>query len=880
MAKIRVYELAKELGETSKELVELAKSMNLDVKSHMSVISEGEADKIKNKVITKSAKKVSQKKPMDVKKDSPVNDSSGSDSNLNKDKVDQSEKKKIKISVRSIRKPAQNPQSNVNNKTKGFDKKTSNNNRLSNNRSQKTFNAKEQADSIKRRQNQEIYEKNLEKNLNPQKEFDAKQAKKRHFDNKIKKTESKLVVDQQKEKKQVNVNESQPREIKQMENYDAVNNKTEKNSSRKEFTKPDLKKENQSGEFWKKSSNKKKAVQIDNTFDKRPGRKTFKTKNKVKPKVAVTVRKEKPLPDVLQYTEGMNAQDLGKILHREPTEIVKKLFMLGIMTNQNQSLNDETIELLATDYGIESKKIIPEDIGDLDKYFDIEDSDEKDLQKRPPVVTIMGHVDHGKTTLLDRLRHTHVTEGEAGGITQHIGAYQVEIQGRLITFLDTPGHEAFTEMRARGADITDLIILVVAADDGVMPQTIEAINHAKAADVPVIVAVNKIDKPGANPNHVMEQLSEYGLIPEDWGGDTIFVNISAKSGENIDEILEMINLQADILELKANPNRKAVGTVIEAKLDKGRGPVSTLLVQEGTLKIGDPLVVGNTFGRVRSMTNDRGRRVKSATPSTPVEITGLNAVPDSADRFVVFDDEKTSRQVGEERAKRAELNERQQMNHVTIDNLFDSMSEGELKEVAVIIKADVQGSVEALKQSLEKIEVKGVRVNVIHAAVGAINESDVSLASAGNAIIIGFNVRPTSQAQQEANSEHVEIRLHSVIYKAIEEIEFAMKGMLEPVYEEKVTGNLTVREIYKVSKLGTIAGSFVENGFIQRDSGVRLIRNGVVIYEGKLSSLKHYKDDVKEVKAGEECGLMIENYNDIKVEDQIEAFIMEEIPVA
>ena len=410
-----------------------------------------------------------------------------------------------------------------------------------------------------------------------------------------------------------------------------------------------------------------------------------------------------------------------------------------------------------------------------------------------------------------------------------------------------------------------------------MPQTIEAINHAKAAKVPVIVAVNKMDKPGANPSHVMEQLSEYQLIPEDWGGDTIFVNISAKTGENIDELLEMINLQAEVLELKADPKRNAVGTVIEAKLDKGRGPVATLLVQQGTLKIGDPLVVGNTFGRVRSMTNDHGRRVKNAAPSMPVEITGLNNVPDSADKFVVFNDEKVSRQVGEARAKQAELNDRQKSNHVTIDNLFDSMNEGEIKEVAVIIKADVQGTVEALRSSLEKIEVKGVKVNVIHAAVGAINESDVSLAAAGDAIIIGFDVRPTPQAKQEADSEHVDIRLHSVIYNAIEEIESAMKGMLEPVYEEKVTGSLTVKEIFKVSKLGTIAGSFVETGFIQKDSGVRLIRNGVVIYTGKLASLKHYKDDVKEVKAGDECGLMIEKYNDIKVDDQIEAFIMEEV---
>ncbi|WP_425613261.1 translation initiation factor IF-2 [Xylocopilactobacillus apicola] len=869
---MRIYEIAKELGKPSKELVEKAKSLDIDVKSHMSVISEDDANKLKQSVNNNSFQKMRNSKPADIKGSEPNNDV-GKTEGKNK-----ASKAKIKISVRAIRKPNQVPQNNNKNRNKNDSKngQRKNNNKQAN----VAFDAKARADSLKRRQNQELYEKTFEQNLNPQQNV-VKSVKHRNQPAVVKKQENKEI--------KKSVPENSVKKTYTEQNKRVETNKTDKSNqpkykqnstlSRKEFTKPDLKKENQSGEFWKKKNNtKKKNSSSENAYNKRPDRKGRKQKNKARTNVVVTARKERPLPEILQYTEGMNAQDLGKILHREPTEIVKKLFMLGIMTNQNQSLEDDTIELLATDYGIEAQKVVPEDIGDLDKYFELSDNNQKDLKKRPPVVTIMGHVDHGKTTLLDRLRHTHVTEGEAGGITQHIGAYQVDIEGRLITFLDTPGHEAFTEMRARGADVTDIIILVVAADDGVMPQTIEAINHAKAANVPVIVAVNKIDKPGANPNHVMEQLSEYELIPEDWGGNTIFVNISAKTGQNIDEVLEMVNLQADILELKADPDRLAVGTVIEAKLDKGRGPVATLIVQEGTLHIGDPLVVGNTFGRVRSMTNDRGRRVKLATPSTPVEITGLNSVPDSADKFVVFEDEKTSRQVGEERAKRAELNDRQKAHRVTIDNLFDSMSEGELKEVAVIIKADVQGSVEALRQSLEKIEVKGVRVNVIHSAVGAINESDVSLATAGNAIIIGFNVRPTSQAQQEADSEDVDIRLHSVIYKAIEEIESAMKGMLEPVYQEKVTGTLTVREIFKVSKLGTIGGSLVDRGFIQRDSGVRLIRNGVVIYEGKLASLKHYKDDVKEVKAGEECGIMIENYNDIKVDDQIEAFIMEEIP--
>ncbi|KRM72756.1 translation initiation factor IF-2 [Lacticaseibacillus brantae] len=597
------------------------------------------------------------------------------------------------------------------------------------------------------------------------------------------------------------------------------------------------------------------------------------------PKKVMPARKDRPLPETLVYTVGMNAQDLGKILHREPAEIIKKLFMLGVAVNQNQSLDKDTIEVLAADYGINAEEKVEQDIADLDTVYEAETQNADHLSSRPPVVTIMGHVDHGKTTLLDNLRHSHVTEGEAGGITQHIGAYQVKLNDRLITFLDTPGHAAFTNMRARGADITDIIVLVVAADDGVMPQTIEAINHAKAANAPIIVAVNKIDKPGANPTHVMEQLAEYELIPESWGGDTIFVEISAKFGKNIDELLEMILLEADVLELKANPDQKAVGTVIEARLDKGKGSVTTLLVQQGTLRVGDPIVVGNTFGRVRVMTNDRGRRVKEALPSTPVEITGLNDVPQSADRFVVFDDEKTARAAGEERAKRALDKERQNTTHVTLDNLFESMKQGQLKEVDVIIKGDVQGSVEALAGSLRKIDVEGVRVNIIHQAVGAINESDVTLASASNAIIIGFNVRPTPQAKSQAESEDVDIRLHRVIYKAIEEIESAMKGMLEPVYEEKVTGSVTVRETINVSKIGTVAGAYVDSGYITRDSGVRLIRDGIVIYEGKLASLRRFKDDVKEVRQGFELGLTIENYNDIKIDDQIEAYVMEEVPV-
>lgn len=609
-------------------------------------------------------------------------------------------------------------------------------------------------------------------------------------------------------------------------------------------------------------------------------RKNKKHQNAPQVKKQVTQRKDRPLPESFEYEVGMNAQDLGKILHREPAEIVKKLFMLGIMTNQNQSLDKDTIELLAADYGIEAVEKVHEDISDIDNIFAQEMEESKNSENqvvRPPVVTIMGHVDHGKTTLLDRLRHTRVSEHEAGGITQNIGAYQVRINDRLITFLDTPGHAAFSSMRARGAEITDIVVLIVAADDGVMPQTIEAIDHAKSAGVPIIVAINKMDRPGANPAHVTEQLMQYELIPENYGGSTIFVNISAKTGMGIDELLENIILEADMLELKADPKQKAIGTVVEARLSRGKGPVADVLIQQGTLRVGDPIVVGDTFGRVRTMTNDKGNQVKKATPSMPVEITGLNDVPESADKLVVFADEKTARAVGEARAQQSLQKQRENVQHVTLDNLFDTMKRESMKSVDIVLKADVQGSAEALAQSFQKIDVEGVRVNIIHSGVGAINESDVTLASASNALIIGFNVRPTATAKSQAAQEGVDIRLYSIIYKAIDDVKAAMQGMLEPTYEEKVIGNLTVRETWKVSKIGTIAGAFVDNGFVTRESGIRVIRDGVVKYDGKVASLRRFKDDVKEVKAGFDCGLTIENFNDIKEGDELEAYEMQEV---
>ncbi len=581
-------------------------------------------------------------------------------------------------------------------------------------------------------------------------------------------------------------------------------------------------------------------------------------------------------PDKITFSGSLTVGDLAKKLSKEPSEIIKKLFMLGIMATINQDLDKDTIELIATDYGIEVEEEVVVSETEFETFIDEQD-DEENLKERPAVVTIMGHVDHGKTTLLDSIRNSKVTAGEAGGITQHIGAYQVDVNDKKITFLDTPGHAAFTTMRARGAQVTDITILVVAADDGVMPQTVEAISHAKAAGVPIIVAVNKMDKPAANPDRVMQELTEYELVPEAWGGDTIFVPISAIQGEGIDNLLEMILLVSEVEEYKANPNRYAAGTVIEAQLDKGKGTIATLLVQNGTLRVGDPIVVGTSFGRVRAMVSDIGRRVKVAGPSTPVEITGLNEVPQAGDRFMAFADEKKARQIGESRAQEALVAQRGEKSKFSLEDLFQQIQEGDVKEINLIVKADVQGSVEAMAASLRKIDVEGVKVKIIHTGVGAITESDIILASASNAIVIGFNVRPDVNAKRTAELEKVDVRLHRIIYKVIEEIESAMQGMLDPEFEEKVIGQAEVRQTFKVTKVGTIAGCYVIDGKITRDSGVRIIRDGVVVFEGKLDTLKRFKDDVKEVAQNYECGITIERYNDLKEGDIIEAYVMEEV---
>lgn len=577
---------------------------------------------------------------------------------------------------------------------------------------------------------------------------------------------------------------------------------------------------------------------------------------------------------VVLYKEGMTVAELADRLHVAVPELVKKLFLLGIMATANNSISFENAEVLVLDYNKELKREETADVTNFEEYEVVDR--EEDLQKRPPVVTIMGHVDHGKTTLLDTIRKSNVADGEAGGITQAISAYQIQVNGEPITFIDTPGHAAFTEMRARGASITDIVIIIVAADDGVMPQTKEAIDHAKAAGVPIMVAINKIDKPGANPERIMTELTEYGLTPDTWGGETLYSQISAKEGTGIKELLDNILLIAEMQNYKANPARYAIGSVIESRLDKQVGPIVTLLIQNGTLRLGDPIVVGTTYGKVRTLRNDKGEEIMEATPSTPVEITGLNDTPIAGDKFMAFENEKQARSIGEQRKEVQKLKDNQKTEVTSLDDLFSKIGEG-LRELNVIIKADVHGSSEAVKNSLEKIEVEDVRVKVIRSSVGSITESDIVLAKASNAIIIGFNVRPDSSIRDYAKENGVEIRLYNIIYKAVEEIEAAMKGMLEPIFEEKVIGEAEVRQLFKFSKVGIIAGSYVTDGLITRDAKARIIRDGIVIYDGNINSIQREKDSVKEVKKGLECGITIENFNDIKVGDVIEAYDMVEI---
>lgn len=921
MSKKRLYEIAKELGKESKEVVARAKELGLDVKSHSSSVEEAVAAKIAASFKPAAAPKV-EAKPAAPKVSA---EKKAEKSETAKPAVAKEEAKPAEPVAPKTEKVAVKPQSRnfkaerearakeqaerrKQNKGNNRDQQQ-NGNRQKNdgrnggkqgqsNRDNRRFNdqAKKQQGQQKRRNERRQQEDKRSNQAAPRIDFKARAAAlkaeqnaeyARSSEERFKQYQAakEALAQANKRKEPEEIFEEAAKLAEQAQQVQAVvevvpeKKEPAVDTRRKKQARPDKNRDDYDHEEdgpRKQQKNRSSQNQVRN--QKNSNWNNNKKNNRNQTPKPVTERKFHELPTEFEYTDGMTVAEIAKRIKREPAEIVKKLFMMGVMATQNQSLDGETIELLMVDYGIEAKQKVEVDNADIERFF-VEDGylNEDELVERPPVVTIMGHVDHGKTTLLDTLRNSRVATGEAGGITQHIGAYQIVENGKKITFLDTPGHAAFTSMRARGASVTDITILVVAADDGVMPQTIEAINHSKAANVPIIVAINKIDKPGANPERVIGELAEHGVMSTAWGGDSEFVEISAKFNQNIEELLETVLLVAEIQELKADPTVRAIGTVIEARLDKGKGAVATLLVQQGTLNVQDPIVVGNTFGRVRAMTNDLGRRVKVAGPSTPVSITGLNEAPMAGDHFAVYEDEKSARAAGEERAKRALMKQRQATQRVSLENLFDTLKAGELKSVNVIIKADVQGSVEALSASLQKIDVEGVKVTIVHSAVGAINESDVTLAEASNAFIVGFNVRPTPQARQQAEADDVEIRLHSIIYKVIEEMEEAMKGMLDPEFEEKVIGEAVIRETFKVSKVGTIGGFMVINGKVARDSKVRVIRDGVVIYDGELASLKHYKDDVKEVTNGREGGLMIDGYNDIKMDDVIEAYVMEEI---
>ena len=778
MSKIRIYELSKKININSKDIIEKLKEMGNDVSSHMSAISEKEAQEIENFFI-KPAKPQKEEKP-EPKKDKKAPEV-------------QKKTEQKPVNADSRNKPAKP----VNNdKFKGGDNGKKNNAPKNNNNN------------------------NRPNNGNKNNNAPAGNNKNRDGGN--------------------NNNKN---------NSNNNNNKNQNNNNNKKFN-------------GGKDKNKKPMPQNE--------------KKPEPPKQEVKPAEEDEL-QIKTIGEEITVKELAEVLKMSGTELVKNLMKKGLMFGINQSMDFEQAAAIAEDFNVILEKEEEKDI--FEEAFNDDPDDDKDLVERPPVVVVMGHVDHGKTSLLDSIRHSRVTAGEAGGITQHIGAYTVEIDGKPITFLDTPGHEAFTAMRMRGAQVTDIAVLVVAADDGVMPQTIEAINHAKAAGVEIIVAINKIDKPSANPDRVKQELIEYGLLAEDWGGSTICVPVSAVTKEGIDNLLEMIILSAEMKELKANPKRKARGTIIEAQLDKGRGPVATVLVQTGTLNIGDPIVAGSAHGRVRAMMDDKGRRVKKAGPSKPVEILGLSEVPVAGDSFYVAESEKQARQIAESVVAKNRVDMlKDTPQKVSLDDLFNQIQAGNVKDLNIVVKADVQGSVEAVRQSLEKLSNEEVRVRIIHGGVGTITESDVMLASASNAIIIGFNVRPEPAAKAFADTEKVDIRLYRVIYNAIEDITAAMKGMLDPVYREKVIGHAEVRQLFKASGVGTIAGSYVLDGKFQRNAKVRIIRDGIVVYEGELESLKRFKDDVKEVNTGYECGLVFKKFNDVKEGDVAEAFIMEEIP--
>ena len=959
LGKIKIYEIAKKLNLASKDVIEMAKKLNIDVKSHLSAITEEEAGKLETNLTKKEVKQEKGKenrKKMETKKEekAPVI--------IRREVIISKEDEQIKKKENT---PKQAKKNNV-----GFVERKQNKDYNIGDRNKpnkpKTVSEVFGLESKKEEKKQEVEtvkEENTKKEEKVEKVIINEKVEKNKKVEKIEKSENMEKIEQQ-PKEQVKPTFKQSTGTRRQENREfnrdrnnnfrnrdnrdnnrynrngrndyrqnnnGNNNRFNNNNKRpldakgiekniknimaveniekepvREYNR-DIDKQKANNRFEENKINKKnknrrnngnsrdfdegklkslrQTNKLSNMFDDQDGgmldyydlttergrrgkkRKNQNGQDRNKQKIFKLTEIEIP--------ENITVKDLAAEMKKTTADVIKKLLGYGIMATINQEVDYDTAYLVAQEFGITAKKKTV--VTDEDILFDETEDREEDLQPRPPVIVVMGHVDHGKTSLLDAIRKTNVIEGEAGGITQAIGAYQVKINDRLITFLDTPGHEAFTAMRARGAQITDIAILVVAANDGVMPQTVEAINHAKSAGIPIIVAINKIDLPDANPDKVKQELMKYELVPEEWGGDTIFVPISAKTGQNIDQLLEMVLLEADVLELKANPDKQSKGAVIEARLDKGKGAIATVLVQRGTLDVGDTIVVGSSIGRIRAMKDDKGRKVKAAGPSTPVEIMGLTEVPEAGETFYEVKNEKVAKHLIEKRKNQAREKAINQGTKITLDNLFSQMEEGKLKVLNLIVKADVQGSVEAVKQALEKLENEEVRVKVIHAAAGAVNQSDATLAKVSNAIIIAFNVRPDNTAKEIAEKDEVEIKQYSVIYQAIEDVEAAMKGMLEPKYEEKVIGNVEVRQTFRISNVGTIAGAYVLSGKVERNAGVRVIRDNIVIHEGHLSTLKRFKDDVKEVGKGFECGMQIENYNDIKEGDMIEVYIMEEI---
>ena len=947
MGKLKVHELAKELGVQSKEIIAKAKELGVEISSHLSNVDDSIAEKIRKKYgkseQTETKTKNNVKKPVS-KKETPViirrevilteneevkkeidnkEKEENKDQNMSAEKkivepvvkketVKVEEKKPInKVQERNNDNFQDNRRYNKNNSFNGrnnYENKEQNNN-FRNNRNSNNFQNRDGNFRNNRFNNQGNnnggYNKfsnnsdgngynrnNFSKNYDSNKEQNFKGNNFRRNDNNqnfrnngFSKNNSRQMDERKIDKKindiletEVATKENQ-RDYSNKVNFKAKNNRFDEQKQNKNVRSRRNSEEEEYDES--KIKNLKQVDKLSNMFNEQDGGmldyydlstergKKGKRKN-------VKNQEERNKQKIFKLTEitipeNISVKDLATELKKTSSEVITKLMSLGIMANINQELDFDTAFLVAGEFGVTAVK--KEQVKEEDILFDESEDKEEDLVQRPPVVVVMGHVDHGKTSLLDAIRKTNVIEGEAGGITQHIGAYKVTINGREITFLDTPGHEAFTSMRARGAQITDVAILVVAADDGVMPQTVEAINHAKAANI----AINKIDVPGANPEKVKQELMKYELVPEEWGGNTVFVEISAKQNINIDALLEMVLLVSDMQDLKVNPHKQAKGVVIEARLDKTKGPIASVLVQRGKLDVGDTIVVGTSIGRIRAMKDDKGKKVKSAGPSTPVEIMGLTKVPEAGDTFYEVKDEKMAKHLIERRERQAREQAMSLYNKVTLDNLFDQMANADLKTLNIIVKTDVQGTAEALKQSLEKLSDEEVQVKVIHAAAGAISESDVALAKAAKAIIIGFNVRPNQMAKEAAEKQEVEIKLYSVIYQALEDVEAAMNGMLDPVYEEKVIGNVEVRQTFKISSVGTIAGGYVKDGKVERNAGVRVIRDNVVIHEGKLASLKRFKDDAKEVAKGFECGLQIENYNDLQEGDIIEVFIMEEV---